>query len=79
MTMTTISDRVRRSLRERAPDMGLTREFYTDADICALDLEHIFAKVAADDDAAGRFSSPVFDRVAKRFARGEPNIRDRFL
>ena len=44
MTMTTISDQVRHSLRERTPGMGLTREFYTDADIFALDLEHIFYK-----------------------------------
>ncbi|HUA22851.1 MAG TPA: aromatic ring-hydroxylating dioxygenase subunit alpha [Steroidobacteraceae bacterium] len=42
MTMTAITDRVRRSLRERTPGMGLTREFYTDDDVFALDLEHIF-------------------------------------
>jgi Rieske 2Fe-2S family protein len=42
--MTTINDRVLRSLRERAPDMGLTREFYTDAQIHELDLEQIFYK-----------------------------------
>ncbi|MFI4885171.1 MAG: aromatic ring-hydroxylating dioxygenase subunit alpha [Steroidobacterales bacterium] len=40
--MTMISDRVLRSLRERTPGMGLTREFYTDAEIFALDLEQIF-------------------------------------
>jgi len=44
MTMTTISDRVLRALRERTSGMGLTREFYTDEDIFALDLEHIFYK-----------------------------------
>jgi Rieske 2Fe-2S family protein len=44
MTMTSISERVLRNLRKRAPGMGLTREFYTDADIFALDLEHIFYK-----------------------------------
>lgn len=42
--MTMISDRVLRSLRERTPGMGLTREFYTDADIFSLDLEQIFYK-----------------------------------
>lgn len=39
---TTISERVLRSLRERMPGMGLTREFYTDEEIFALDLEQIF-------------------------------------
>ncbi|HVI06369.1 MAG TPA: aromatic ring-hydroxylating dioxygenase subunit alpha, partial [Sphingomicrobium sp.] len=42
--MTKISERVRRSLRERTSDTGLTRDFYTDADIFALDLEQIFYK-----------------------------------
>ena len=42
--MTMISDRVLRNLRERASGMGLTREFYTDAEIFALDLEQIFYK-----------------------------------
>jgi glycine betaine catabolism A len=40
--MTTISDRLRRSLLELRPGMGLTREFYTDAEIFALDMEQIF-------------------------------------
>ncbi len=40
--MTTIDHRVLRSLRERARGTGLTRGFYTDAEIYALDLEHIF-------------------------------------
>jgi Rieske 2Fe-2S family protein len=35
-------DRVFRSLRERRPGTGLTREFYTDPEIFALDLERIF-------------------------------------
>lgn len=42
--MTMISDRVLRSLRERAPGMGLTREFYTDAEIFELDLQQVFYK-----------------------------------
>lgn len=42
--MTMISDRVLRSLRERTPGMGLTRDFYADADIFSLDLEQIFYK-----------------------------------
>jgi glycine betaine catabolism A len=40
--MTTISDRLRRSLLECRPGMGLTREFYTDAEIFALDMEQVF-------------------------------------
>ena len=40
--MSTISDRVLRSLHERTPGTGLSREFYTDAEIFALDLEQIF-------------------------------------
>lgn len=44
MTTSTISDRVLRSLRERTPGMGLTRDFYTDTGIYALDLEQIFYK-----------------------------------
>lgn len=35
---------VLRRLRSRAPHTGLTREFYTDAQIFNLDLEHIFYK-----------------------------------
>lgn len=42
MTMT--SDRVLRSLRERTPGTGLTREFYTDAEIFELDLQQVFYK-----------------------------------
>ncbi|MDE2450672.1 MAG: aromatic ring-hydroxylating dioxygenase subunit alpha [Gammaproteobacteria bacterium] len=40
--MTTIGNRVLRSLRERMPGAGLSREFYTDPEIFALDLERIF-------------------------------------
>jgi len=40
--MTTISNPVLRALRARASGMGLTREFYADTEIYALDLEHIF-------------------------------------
>ncbi|HXR91101.1 MAG TPA: aromatic ring-hydroxylating dioxygenase subunit alpha [Steroidobacteraceae bacterium] len=40
--MSTIHDRVLRSLHERMPGRGLPREFYTDAEIFALDLEQIF-------------------------------------
>ena len=39
--MTTAMSVLRR-LQERAPDTGLTREFYTDPAIYALDLEQIF-------------------------------------
>ncbi|MGH8302623.1 MAG: aromatic ring-hydroxylating oxygenase subunit alpha [Steroidobacteraceae bacterium] len=42
--MTMINDRVLRSLRERTPGFGLTRDFYTDTDLFALDLEQIFYK-----------------------------------
>lgn len=40
--MSTTGDRVLRGLHERRPGVGLTREFYTDAGIFALDLEQIF-------------------------------------
>ncbi|MGH7106166.1 MAG: aromatic ring-hydroxylating oxygenase subunit alpha [Acetobacteraceae bacterium] len=40
--MTAINDRLLRSLRERTPGMGLTREFYTDAELFELDLQQIF-------------------------------------
>jgi Rieske 2Fe-2S family protein len=40
--MSTISDRVLRILHERMPGAGLSREFYTDAEIFALDLQQIF-------------------------------------
>jgi Rieske 2Fe-2S family protein len=40
--MSTISDRVLRSLHERTLGTGLSREFYTDAEIFALDLQRIF-------------------------------------
>ena len=40
--MSAISNRVLRSLQERMPGRGLPREFYTDAEIFALDLEQIF-------------------------------------
>ncbi|MGH8202737.1 MAG: aromatic ring-hydroxylating oxygenase subunit alpha [Steroidobacteraceae bacterium] len=40
--MSTIADRVLHSLRERTRSTGLTRDFYTDPDIFALDLEQIF-------------------------------------
>jgi len=40
----TIAATVLRSLGARAPNTALTREFYTDAEIFALDLEHIFYK-----------------------------------
>ncbi|HEX5461933.1 MAG TPA: aromatic ring-hydroxylating dioxygenase subunit alpha [Steroidobacteraceae bacterium] len=40
--MSMISDRLLRSLHERMPGTGLAREFYTDAEIFALDLEQIF-------------------------------------
>jgi Rieske 2Fe-2S family protein len=40
--MSTISSRLLRSLHERVPGTGLPREFYTDPDIFALDLEQIF-------------------------------------
>jgi len=42
--MTSAISNVYRSLRERAAGTGLAREFYTDSDIFALDLEHIFYK-----------------------------------
>src|SRR5580704_13373945 len=41
VSMTTAMSVLRR-LQERAPDTGLTREFYTDPAIYALDLEQIF-------------------------------------
>src|SRR5579872_2788043 len=44
VSMSTISNRVLRSLRERASGTGLTRDFYTDSEIYALDLEQIFYK-----------------------------------
>ncbi len=44
LSMSTISSQVLRSLRERTPGTGLTRDFYTDAEIFALDLEQIFYK-----------------------------------
>jgi len=42
--MTTTSSRVLERLRDRPPGAGLTREFYTDEQIFALDLEQIFYK-----------------------------------
>jgi len=42
--MTSAISNIHRRLRERAAGTGLAREFYTDSDIFALDLEHIFYK-----------------------------------
>ena len=42
--MTSAISNVLRRLHERAAGTGLAREFYTDSDIFALDLEHIFYK-----------------------------------
>ena len=42
--MTSAISNIHHRLRERAAGTGLAREFYTDSDIFALDLEHVFYK-----------------------------------